>query len=47
MDSDASAQSVGKACRSGDLHSAFVAEEEVADGHAHWWRSDMKEKIDT
>ena len=34
-------------CRLGDLHVAFVMDKDVATGHAQWWRSHMKEKVDT
>ena len=31
----------------GDLRLAFATDEDVVKGHAQWWRSDTKEKIDT
>ena len=45
--SDIPIQSVDKKGRLGDLHLAFVTDEEVVKEHAQWWRSDMKGKIDT
>ena len=36
-----------KQFRLGDLHPAFVKDKDADKGHAQWWRSDMKDKIDT
>ena len=46
-DSDIPSQSAEKTSRRGDLHSAFVSVKDVVKGHAQWWRSDAREKIDT
>ena len=46
MDLDVSSQSVVKKCRMGDLLLSSVADKDVVKGHAQWWRSDMKEKVD-
>ena len=36
-----------KQFRLGDLHPAFVKDKDADKGHAQWWRSDTKGKIDT
>ena len=47
IDSDIPNQSAEKKSRLGDLHLAFVTDKHVVKGHAKWWRSDMKDKVDT
>ena len=46
-DSDIPIQSTDKASRLGDLHVAFVMDEEVVKEHAQWRQTEMKEKVDT
>ena len=36
MDPQTRTQSLGKKCRVGDLHLAFVAEKKVVKEHVHW-----------
>ena len=45
-DSDIPTESLGKKCRIGELHVAFVADKEGVKEHVQWWRFEMKEKID-
>ena len=47
MYSDAPSPSVEKKCRLGDLLLAFASDKGVLKGPAKWWRSDMKERIDS
>ena len=47
MDSDSPAQSLGKECRAGDLHSAFVSDKEVMRGHVQWRHLELEENIET
>ena len=47
IDSAIPTLSVAEKCVVGDLHLAFFVDKEVVKGHAQWWRSEMKEKIDT
>ena len=46
-DSRIPAQSSGKRRRMRAPYVVFMKEKKVAKGHAQWWRSDLKRKIDT
>ena len=47
IDSDNPTQPLGKKCRVGYPHVAFLADKEVVRGRAQWWHFEMREKVDT
>ena len=44
---DIPAQPQKKRYRAGDLHLAFIGDEEVVEGHAKWWRPESKSRMGT